>query len=674
MVKGHYLHKTLIAATVFIFLFSLCRTVYGVEFNDDIQKITLNYDYFDGIGNDKILRSKSDATWYLLKSDGSKIKLKGNYLDYAGIEKGEYYKFDESYYRFVAPIDKQLTRFAFVDKNGIECRVEGYSFADPTISNKYWLLMNVDSNTRYTFGLYDRYNDKVVIPVIYDNLLYLNDDRIVVRNGEREGIIDINQKIILPFVYNFLEYINDNFIIALGSDFKYGLININNENLLPFEYQEISKASETKNYCRIIKDNKFGLINGDNSELLIPIEYDSLYFIDEMYIGNELIVAEKTGKTGIIDMDNKEVVPFIYDRIDLLGNCFEVYKDGLAGLLDSKGNEILPAEAVDIMEVENGFITAKVYIDNDSKYAVYDMKGNEIVPPVYDYIDYHASEKYMVVNNEGNANLVDKATKKPVLKKSNYTDIWYINDKYFAGGNNSYYSIVNFSGQELTPSYYSTISLVNIGGEDLLAGLWQTNRSFDRRIDYFKQTKGPSAWAVEEVSKAIESNLVPFEYQAAYTFNIKRYEFCSIIVEFLEEYFDTTREEIIEDNNIDLVNLTQTFVDGINEDVAICLNLGIVKGRGNGIFDGESEITREEAAVMLANLAKYLGLNTVADEAKLNDKKEVSEWAVDAVNFVLDNKFMQGVGNDIFSPKSNITREQTYIIICRILNNNMVLQ
>lgn len=203
----------------------------------------------------------------------------------------------------------------------------------------------------------------------------------------------------------------------MGSDFKYGLININNENLLPFEYQEISKASETKNYCRIIKDNKFGLINGDNSELLIPIEYDSLYFIDEMYIGNELIVAEKTGKTGIIDMDNKEVVPFIYDRIDLLGNCFEVYKDGLAGLLDSKGNEILPAEAVDIMEVENGFITAKVYIDNDSKYAVYDMKGNEIVPPVYDYIDYHASEKYMVVNNEGNANLVDKATKTCIKEK-----------------------------------------------------------------------------------------------------------------------------------------------------------------------------------------------------------------------------------------------------------------
>ena len=67
MVKSHYLYKMLIVATVFIFLFSLCYMVYGVEFNDDIQKITLNYDYFDGIENDKILRSKSDGSWAFIK-------------------------------------------------------------------------------------------------------------------------------------------------------------------------------------------------------------------------------------------------------------------------------------------------------------------------------------------------------------------------------------------------------------------------------------------------------------------------------------------------------------------------------------------------------------------------------------------------------------------------------
>ena len=667
MNKKNYLFKILIITTVTIFLFSLCNIIYGVEFNYDIQKIMLNYNYFDGFENDKIIRSKNDGTWYLLKSDGSKIELKGKYLDYTGIEKGEYLNYDEDYYRFLVSNKDNSIRFVYVDKNGLEIMVDGYSFADPTNSHKYRLLMNVDNDLNYKFGLYDKGIKKEIIPVIYENLWYFNDDVIIARNEEGEGVINIKQEEVIPFEYYNLQYLNDNFIIALGDKSKYGVINIENEELLPFEYDEIHKVSESNRYCRITKGNKNGLVDANNSEIVIPLEYESLYYVDEVYIGNELIVAQKDGKTGIIDVNNNVVVPFTYDNIQLVGNCLKVYKDGLAGLIDSKGNEILPAQAVDIMEVKDGAVTAIVYIeDMDHKYAVYNIEGEEIVPPIYDYIDYHASEKYMIVKKGWPVNLVDKSTGEEVLENSHYSDIRYINDKYFAGGSSSYFGIVNFAGQMLTPQYYNNISLVNVDGEDLLAALWHTNSQFDREIDYFKQIKGPSSWAVDEVSKAIENNLVPFEYQAAFTFNIKRYEFCSIIVEFLEEYYDTSREEIIKDKNIDVTY--EAFLDGINEDIAICLNLGIVKGRGNGMFDGDSQITREEAAVMLTNMAEYLGLNTVADEAKLNDKTEISEWAMDAVSFVLKNKFMQGMGNGIFSPKSNITREQTYIIMYRILN------
>jgi N-acetylmuramoyl-L-alanine amidase len=138
-------------------------------------------------------------------------------------------------------------------------------------------------------------------------------------------------------------------------------------------------------------------------------------------------------------------------------------------------------------------------------------------------------------------------------------------------------------------------------------------------------------------------------------------------VEFLEEYNNTSREEILKSNKIDLVN--PPISDGFSDDIVICLSLGIVNGRGNGIFDGDSEITREEAAVMLTNLAKYLGLYKDTDDVYLNDKSSVSSWAMDAVNYVLKNKMMQGVGNDMFSPKTNITREQTYIIMYRMLNS-----
>lgn len=73
-------------------------------------------------------------------------------------------------------------------------------------------------------------------------------------------------------------------------------------------------------------------------------------------------------------------------------------------------------------------------------------------------------------------------------------------------------------------------------------------------------------------------------------------------------------------------------------------------------------------AVMLTNLARYLEMYTNVQDIQLNDKSEMSSWASDSVNFVLQNKIMQGTGNNSFSPKTSITREQTYIIMYRMLN------
>ena len=664
MVKRNYFYKTLIVVTVLIFIFSLYNIVNGVEFNDDIQKVELNYYYYEGFGEDKVVQSIKDGSWYILKPDGSLINLKGNYLAFAGIE-GKNLNFDDDYYRFVIGNESYdidySTRFIYVDKNGMECFLDGYTYVDPTKGENYFILRNIKGDG-YETGLYHKYNKTVVIPAVYDTLNYISDDRIAADKNDKYGLINIKQEEIIPFEYDNLDYINDNFIIAVNEDGKYGVININNEVVLSFEYDEISYTYKANDYFKISKNNKFGLVDITDAEIVVPLKYDNIE-----YYPNDMAKASLDQKTGVIDISNKEVVPFIYDGIMYYEDGFAVYKDDLAGFINRGGKVILPVEYYNILEVKDGYITAVIDNENDEhKHAVYTLKGKEIIPPIYEYIDYHATDKYMIVNNGWYADFVDKKTGEMILNNSDIhvPDIKYINDKYYAGGTSSY-AIYNLAGQKLTWQSYNGISIININGEELLAAKYNTER-FNTHFDYFKQTKGPSSWAVDEVSKAIESNLVPFEYQAAFTFNIKRYEFCSIIVEFLEEYYDTSREEIIKDKNIDVTY--QAFVDGINEDIAICLHLGIVKGRGNGIFDGDSEITREEAAVMLTNLANYLGLNTDADEVKLNDKKEVSEWSMDAVNFVLKNKFMQGVGNDMFSPKSNITREQTYIIMYRILN------
>lgn len=655
-----------ISILVFL-LFPIGNYAYGLDFNDDIQKVALNYYYYEGFGEDKVVQSVNDGSWHILKSDGSLINLKGNYLAYVGIE-GKNLNFNDDYYCFVIGNESYQinysSRFIYVDKNGLECFVDGYTYVDPTKGENYFILRNIKGDGNET-GLYHKYNKTVVIPAVYDTLIYINDNRVIACKDDRYGLINIEQEEIIPFQYNYLTYINDNFIIAVNEDGKFGIININNDVLLDFEYDHISNAYKTNDYFKINKYNKVGLVATADVGIVIPMEYDGIEYAD-----NELVVAFKDGQMGLIDLRNRVVVPFIYDYIMYNDDGFIVFKDELQGFLNKEGKVILPLKHVKL-EVNNGFITAVITDENDEKkYAVYDINGKVIVPPIYDYIDYHATDKYILIRKGWYTYLIDKTTGEQVLENSKFPfrDVKYINDKYYAGGSQSSYAIVNYAGQMLTWESYNDISIINVNGEDLIAAKYRADDRFNIKFDYFKQTKGPSTWAVEEVSKAIESNLVPFEYQAAFTFNIKRYEFCSIIVAFLEEYYDTTKEDIIRDNNINVVN--PPIIDGINDDIAICLHLGIVKGRGNGIFDGDSEITREEAAVMLANLSKYIGwLDTNTVEVDLNDKFEISSWANDAVKFVLQNNIMQGIGNGMFSPKTNLTREQIYIILYRMLDN-----
>jgi len=596
-------------------LFSTAGYTYGIVFNIDLQKVESDYYYYAGFYRDMVAQSVKDGSWNILKTDGRIINLKGDYLAYAGME-GKNLNFDDDYYRFVIGNESyhtdNSTRFIYVDRDGLECFVDGYKYVDPTKEKNYYILRN-DNGNGYVAGLYHKYDKKAVIPAIYDTLIYSSDDRITARKIDKYGIMNITQEVIIPFEYKYLDYINDNFIIAVNDIGRYGVINIKNEVIYPFEYYDIYNIPENEGYLRILKDGKFGLINSSDSKIIIPLEYD-----DIIYSYSHTAVALKDGKYGVINLRNEIIVPFIYEAINYSDSGFTVYKDDLAGFIDRQGKEVLPTEYYSILDVEGGLITAVIAEENgDHKYVTYNLKGEEVTFP----------------SDEG------------------------------SGSND----IIRYARDILPSKSYNDVSIMNINGDDLIVAKYKTE-GFGVKFDYFRQTKGPSDWAVKEISEAIENNLIPKDYQSLFTFNIKRYEFCRIIVSFLEQYLDTTLKDIIKNNNIDVYNTP--IIDEFNADIAVCLHLGIVNGRGNGIFDGESEITREEAAVMLTNLAKYLELYTNTYDQDLSDKEEVSSWAVDAVNFVLESKIMQGVGSDMFSPKTNITREQTYIIMNRMLNDS----
>ena len=192
-----------------------------------------------------------------------------------------------------------------------------------------------------------------------------------------------------------------------------------------------------------------------------------------------------------------------------------------------------------------------------------------------------------------------------------------------------------------------------------------------------------SAWAKEEVNEAIRFGLVPKEMQKDYQDNITRAEFAKISVLYLANHFSMEVDEVVKQycsEHVDsfgnpLVFRRDVFTDIENSEYEYyiqCANaMGIAVGRGNGVFDPDSFITREEAATMLLRVYFCYGsgvkLNAKSEEVDgFYDVKEISSWADSAVRYLYQWDVMKGVSEIHYAPKSYYTKEQCYITFFRL--------
>lgn len=106
--------------------------------------------------------------------------------------------------------------------------------------------------------------------------------------------------------------------------------------------------------------------------------------------------------------------------------------------------------------------------------------------------------------------------------------------------------------------------------------------------------------------------------------------------------------------------------------VAWAESKGIVKGTGNGKFEPNRTITREEMAVILD---KFLGdqnkTYSSTNKAQFNDGTTISSWAKGSVEKMANLGFLSGVGNGNFVPKGSFTRAQAAQVLYTIDTKDM---
>ena len=166
----------------------------------------------------------------------------------------------------------------------------------------------------------------------------------------------------------------------------------------------------------------------------------------------------------------------------------------------------------------------------------------------------------------------------------------------------------------------------------------------------------PSTWAIESINRAITLGLVPDLFQSKYTQPATRAEFCALAVELFEK---VKGEDIAE---------RRMFLDTTDISVQKMGGLNVVDGVGNDNFSPKGIITREQSAVILANLIKAIGKPLKETPPTFNDNEDISSWAVMSVGQVQKAEIMEGVGDNTFDPKAIYTREQSIITLLRLFD------
>ena len=174
-----------------------------------------------------------------------------------------------------------------------------------------------------------------------------------------------------------------------------------------------------------------------------------------------------------------------------------------------------------------------------------------------------------------------------------------------------------------------------------------------------------SAWAQADIVAAQAAGLMPSSLESlSARGEITRAEFCGVAV---NAYKTISGKAVCASGK-------QPFRDCDGPNVTAAYELGLISGRGDGYFDPDSSIERQDLCVMLYNILDATGVDApeIAGAACIEDYPDVlqiKDYALDAVVTMVDYAVVNGISaeNDstLLSPSGTATREQALIMANR---------
>lgn len=412
--------------TIAIIIIIILATYYGYvminEYNEEyvITNLSIN-------GYDEIIENNIDNE-LLIVSDNNKYGI----IDYNGnIIEDTIYDFNDiklgydNYYKIV-------------DSNGNKLiKRNNKVIKDVTYIEDPYLLIKDDNNGEYIIYIKEfenfatlKIDDNTYIANVYDSgkyftkILDINNGIVKEINGYTSKVMKDNS-----ITEKYLINIDQNKVNLLDIfDYSYILTNYerigDEENISGYNY---SGRIVNDNYIPVCLENKCGLVNSIG-QFIIEMNYDNVNSVKETK--PKYISVEKDKKFGVIDLEEKEIIPFKYDNIYIFNDVFILVKDNILTIETSSDNKIYTTKLINTSTVEMDIV-------NDA-YAILKIKNNE---------NNDETDKIIIIDAESNMR--------------EFSPNEYLEIKDDNGNNNIYYATYHKKNNELTIDIYDGLSIVN---------------------------------------------------------------------------------------------------------------------------------------------------------------------------------------------------------------------
>ena len=374
---------------------------HGIYYISGKQCIPIEYDDIERLYTNYWLTTK-DGKVGLCWSNGNQI-FPTNYKDISILRREEYGKYDffivkkdkytilNSHGKAIFPTQYDEIRqhndyYILENSSGTDCLFNSGELVKGILVD-YYVAPFLHQENGQTKKYYDFKKDnlwgiidgdgRIHIPALYQEHLRFvyncneNLSLCLVANYKgKRGIINFKNEIVLPFKYNRIMETEIRNIFEIETTKGLQLFNLQSKRIITPSYYE--NCTSDTNYIYLSKAHFKTPFDPQKEQIILPWEYSTVYNIP----GSLNFAVKKDGLFGVVNSENKVLVPFIYE--DMIStnrpNMLVITKNNQYGIIDIN-NKLLYGMTDNRIEVHSNYFELKVpKADKTIKKLDYNLK------------------------------------------------------------------------------------------------------------------------------------------------------------------------------------------------------------------------------------------------------------------------------------------------------------